>query len=63
MANKFPTKCNVCGERILMVRSSGRWSPLDYPDRSLAGECSNHMHLESKKWIWDNLDRGVGGDF
>ena len=63
MANKFPTKCNVCGERILMVRSSGRWSPLDYPDRSLAGEWSNHMHLESKEWIWDNLDRGVGGDF
>lgn len=63
MAKKFPEKCKVCGEIILMVRYSRGWKSLDFPDNSLTGKWSKHMHLESKKWIWNHLDRNIGGEF
>jgi len=63
MANKFPTKCNVCGENILMVRNSRGWKPLDFPQNSINGTWSGHRCCGFKPWMIKHLGSGLGGYF
>ena len=63
MGRKFPTNCKECGERILMVLNrGGRWRALDFPESSLSGSWSGHVHMESKKWVSSRLDNDLGGE-
>jgi hypothetical protein len=63
MARRFHTTCRECGEPILMVMYRGGWKALDYPDRSVLGEWSNHIHRGTKEWIESHIGNNLGGTF